>query len=281
MKKKLLIDLLILLMLLIPVTSVQGQGVLPPIPPGGAAADPYPVPLTPEQIKVSTQKVEKLEKIKALKDKGISPGEIRTQVTLPTDMVFLFPQNSLSSDDSGYASMGLWKEPENQPNWCGPGSGMAVISNWRTVPPGGYTAESYMSHLASLMMSGQTTYISTWLSVVNNEIGYTFYVQGNPSTVASYISYMKSDIYYNGHPFNNLVDTVRLPGWAGYSASHYVAVYSYMITGSTSYLYYGDSAPDSANGSLTPNPYGWHSTGINNFYEDMDNYNPGYHYIMW
>lgn len=292
MKKKIYFFVLVLMMLLIPMAVVQGQGEQPPTPPpGGASVDPNPVPLTPEEEKALASKLEQLEKIRSLKALGVSPAEIRERLHSLPDVTPSYPQNMLpdaalmphntllSYDDVGYCVMSLWREPEEETNWCGPGSGMAVLSNWITVPPSGYDAESYMEYLAGRMMSGGGTNINTWRYVVNDVIDQTWYFVGNASSLSSYEEYLKSDIYYSGRPMNNLVDTWRLLGWAEYSCNHYVAAYAYDIP--SNYLYYGDSAPDSANGSLTPNPYGFHNTQLDDFYEDMDNYNSGYHYIVW
>ena len=42
-----------------------------------------------------------------------------------------------------------------------------------------------------------------------------------------------------------------------------------------------DTAPDGDNGSVLPYPFGWHSVDLDDFYDDMDNFDPGHHYIMW
>jgi len=111
-----------------------------PVAPGGAAYDPS-IPVPQEQIRALQEKLALAKRIQELVNAGYSVEEIRNIMHMPR----LFPYVKGSalasrSDDSAWCYMQIWKEPEDQPNWCGPGSGKAVLSNWKIPPSMAYLA---------------------------------------------------------------------------------------------------------------------------------------------
>lgn len=179
----------------------------------------------------------------------------------------------------GSCSMGLWKEPESEPNWCGLGSGTAVISNWRSVPPSGYySAIEYMTYLAedackqgesppycTGMMSGTITWADDWVHIVNNEIGTYWYEKNYPASVSAYKILLEADTYWSGHPLNHLVESRGLPSWGQHTCGHLVAANGYNFY--SNQVRYGDSAPNSA--TQYGNPFGWHWWSLDDFYQHI------------
>jgi hypothetical protein len=194
--------------------------------------------------------------------------------------------------DAGYATIGLWEEPDNQQYWCGPGSATAVISNWRSVPPAPFdSALQYMTYLATQackngqsypnctgMMTGGGTPVADWVYIVNNQININWYEVSNV-TLVDFKSHLQTDLYYASHPLNNLIKTTNLPNWGSYSANHYVVAYAYDFNTNT--LSYGDTAPDSANGYRTPHPFGRWTWDLTSFYDQLGPANNGLSTIMW
>lgn len=252
------------------------------MPPGswGAASDDGQAPvLTSEQQEELARKDAGFAKFQKLWAQGAPENEIRAALGL-APRADASPA-SYPVADSVY--MGLWKEPENQPNWCGPGSGMAVLSTFISIPPPGYgSPDAYMAYLASRMMTGNTTTVANWVSVVNSKISPAFYESHYCTGVEDFKAKLVEDISYQRHPINNPIWTQRLPNWAGYACAHYVAANGYNIPDNPSAtITYGDSAPDSANGSLTPNPYGRWTWNLNDFYTQLPPANGGTPTIMW
>ena len=197
--------------------------------------------MTPKQEKELAQKHALVEKIQRLEAAGYQPAQIKKMLKLgnqaaPSEMLGLEAVPLSGTGDAGYCSMSIWKEPESQPNWCGPGSGEAVISNWRTVPPSGYAdATAYMTYLATQMMSGNTTTVSTWILSSTTRSAGTYYEKASLTGLADYENKLTFDIYYVSHPVNHLIRTTNLPGWGGYSCNHYVqpGTTSFRLTKST------------------------------------------------
>ena len=284
----------------LPETSTAPIEMMPQGSTGGASADPpgYKVVLTPKEEAELAQKNALMQQIDHLTAAGYSPDQIRTALKLspPTAisgaaLLGGITPNSGTDPNYGYCNMSIWKEPESQPNWCGPGSGEAVISAWKSVPPSGYAdATAYMTYLATKacksgqkvpnctgMMNGNTTYVSDWAYIVNHEIGISWYAGYQPSGLADYQAKLRNDIYYNSHPVNNLVDTKGLPGWGTYSCSHFLAADAYNFTSDT--IWYGDTAPNSARSGGAPYPYGYHSVPLSNFYNS--HVHVAGNWIMW
>jgi hypothetical protein len=217
---------------------------------------------TEEQQKELAHKHTLIAEIQKMKGDGYSETEIRQMLGLPAASLDPnFPTPAGGSYNYGYAYMGLWKEPENQANWCGPGSGKAVISNWRTPPS--------MWYLASKMIdSDGLTSVNKWISVVNQEIGTTWYekVYRNNVNVATYKDYLEIDIFWNSHPLNHLVTTKGLYGWGNRAVNHFLAVNRYDFVHNR--LTYGDTAPNSANPGGEPDPFGWHTVDIDTFFNN-------------
>ncbi len=261
-------------------TAPGKNGTGPAFPPGGAAYDPS-IPVPQAQVKALQKKLALAKRIQMLVDEGYSVEEIRHILHMPR----LFPYakaNALAnrSDDSAWCYMQIWKEPENHPNWCGPGSGKAVLSNWLSHPP----SMEYLANEAPRpchdgsckgMMTGNVTYASDWTYVVNHQIGYTWYAMTNPNGLESYKYYLKLDISWYGHPVNNIVDTWYLPGWGAYHAHHYLAANQYIF--SSDWIHYGDTASNSA--SPNGNPFGWHWVRLSSFYNV--NVVGAYNLIIW
>jgi len=284
LSRQVVILVMILLFLSLAVTSVLAQDpVAEGSATGGAAYDPnMKVPLTPQQQKELDQKHALVEQIWKLKKEGYSDNEIRRVLDLPkTPSPDEFsPTPKGGSYNYGYSYMGLWKEPESEPNWCGPGSGKAVISNWTSPPTMQYLAENACKVGESPpnctgMMSGNVTYAHNWAHIVNDEIGTTWYELKNPTSVADYKGYLEVDIYWNSHPLNNVVKTSGLAGWGSYNTAHYVAANRYNFPDNL--VYYGDTAPNSA--SPNGNPFGWHAKDIDVFYNN--HIAAQYNLIIW
>ena len=259
----------------------------PVFPPGGAAYDPtIPIPL--EELKALQEKLVLMEKIRKLVDAGYSVAEIRSIMHMPG----LFPYAKGStiasrSDDSAWCYMRIWKEPEDQPNWCGPGSGKAVLSNWKIPPSMAYLAndaprpchpqyDGNKTHCYGMYIpSIRKTLATDWTYIVNHQIGYTWYAMTNPNGLSAYKSYLEMDISWYGHPVNNVVNTIRLPGWGTYRTYHYVAANQYIF--SSDLIHYGDTAPNSA--SPNGDPFGWHWVSLSMFYNR--NVVGAYNLIIW
>jgi hypothetical protein len=252
---------------LVPSGAAVAQSGAPPVLPGAADRPGPQYSLTSLERQQVTEKWARVHLVERLEAEGRTAADI-WQILHPGHAA-----TPMGSPDYGVCSMSIWKEPEDQPNWCGPGSGTAVISNWRSISdPAGY-----MQYLAvsackpgqtppdcTGMMTGNTTYVDDWIYITNHEIGTTWYVRYNPSGLADYQAKLRWDIYYEGHPINNVVWTGPLPGWGGYNTPHYVAASAYNIPGNT--ITYGDTAPNSA--SPYDDPFGWHTVSLSNFYNN-------------
>ena len=297
MKKRKWISVLMAVVLLLQVLSPLGaladgtapgkNGTGPAFPPGGAAYDPT-IPVPREQVKVLQAKLEMVKKIQELIDAGYSVKEIRDIMHMPR----LFPYAKGSDlagrgDDSAWCYMQIWKEPETQPNWCGPGSGKAVLSNFLANPPSmEYLAkeaprachpkyDGNATHCYGMFIpSIQKTLAVDWTSIVNDQIG-GYYAMTNPNGLDAYKNYLKWDISWNGHPVNNIVNTEGLPGWGTWSTDHYLAANQYIF--SSDWIHYGDTAPNSA--SPNGNPFGWHWWPLSSFYST--NVVGAYNLIIW
>ncbi|RLC89193.1 MAG: hypothetical protein DRI37_04410 [Chloroflexi bacterium] len=251
--------------------------------------------MTAQQQQELARKHALVARIWELKAKGYSTEEI--QRTLNVEVGFS-PKGG--NPTHGYCSMGLWKEPESEPNWCGPGSGTAVISNWRSVPPSGYSdAMAYMTYLAEdACKQGQTspnctgmiaynsqgtkiTRSSDWIYIVNHEIGTWWYEKRYPKDIDDYKYMLEADIYWCSHPLNNSVETKWLPSWGAHSCAHYVAAnrYSFQSNEVNDEVKYGDSAPNSATGY--GNPFGWHWIHIDTFYNEHIDTSNGGNLVIW
>lgn len=259
---------------------------------GGAADDPNAViQLTAQQEQELAQKHALIARIWELKAKGYSTEEIWRALEGKSGVSL-----ERGSPMYGSCSMGLWKEPESEPNWCGPGSGTAVISNWRSVPPPGYySAIGYMTYLAEdACKQGESppnctgmirynsqgkklTYARDWIYIVNDEIGTSWYEKNYPASVSAYKTLLEADIYWSGHSLNNSVETKWLPSWGEHSCGHFVAANKYNFYNNK--VRYGDSAPDSATGY--GNPFGWHWISIETFYNDHINGYNGGGLVIW
>jgi len=245
---------------------------------GGAYHNPNDTTvLTPSQKAELQRKHDLIKRLEQLKSAGYSEAEIRQLLGLPKKI----EDASISPDGGtvnyGTTYMGLWKEPESEPNWCGPGSGKAVISNWKTPPSMSYLANDAprTCHSGSCngMMTGNITWDTDWRDIVNHEIGTTWYEIAHPSSVSSYKNVLENEIYWLDHPFVNIVHTYGLDGWSWYNTTHYLATNGYSFY--SNQLRYGDTAPNSA--SPAGNPFGWHWRDINDFYNHLE-YN---HEIIW
>lgn len=290
MKNKLLfIILLILSVVIIPMSSANAQGEQPPQPgtTNGAYDDHRKIPLTPKQQKELDQKYTTINQIHNLEASGYTSTQILQMLNLDTNVIPLS-----GTLNAGYTTIGLWKEPEEQPNWCGPGSATAVISNWKSVPPSPWgSVLEYMTYLATQackygqtypnctgMMSGGGTPVADWVYIVNQQINYNWY-EVSYVTLATFKNDLQVDIYYTSHPLNNLIKTTYLPNWAGWSANHYVVAYAYDFNANT--ISYGDTAPNSANGGRTPHPFGRWTWDLSSFYSQLAPANNGLSTILW
>ena len=261
---------------------------------GGAYHNPNDTTvLTPRQKAELQRKHDLIKRLEQLKAAGYSEAEIRQILDLPKKST----DNSLSPNGGtvnyGTTYMGLWKEPESQPNWCGPGSGKAVISNWKTPPSMSYlaneaprtcyhnscTGQNFCNGMMTYHCDSQCTdckwitFDTDWRDIVNHEIGTTWYEIAHPSSVSSYKNILENEIYWLDHPFVNVVHTYGLDGWGWYDTNHYLATNSYSFY--SNQLRYGDTAPNSA--SPAGNPFGWHWRDIDNFYNHLI-YN---HEVIW
>lgn len=175
-------------------------------------------------------------------------------------------------------------EPQQEPNWCGPGAATAVAMHWisstvsnhapvsvREDPSwgGGWItlsgAQAWMGYFAQKQsVDGQTgvepypqtaAYTGVMRDAMNNEFASGYYLTLGSSSIpheSNLYGNVTYDIGHDGHPMIFLVDASFLQEWPyqGNPVNHYIMGYAYgywsdLNSNASNKIYYADTASSS------------------------------------